>query len=147
LEEREMQMLDRVQKAVAVYQEQLDAEAKDRQKRAVLELEERKRLEFEYALLLPSCHPSTYSYLFIRLSQKRDEFEKEFLARQHQLQEELMLKERDRELDKAKFKAEINTKYEQKLNALRDFQSTLQQQFAEYEVTLRNRYEKVQFYL
>lgn len=49
LEEREMEMLDRVQKAVATYQEQLDAEAKDRQKRTILEMEERKRLEFEYA--------------------------------------------------------------------------------------------------
>jgi hypothetical protein len=43
-----MQMLERVQKAVAVYQEQLEVEAKERQTRAVREIEERKRLEFEY---------------------------------------------------------------------------------------------------
>lgn len=48
LEEREIQLLDRVQSAIAVYQEQLDAEGKERQKRVIIELEERKRLEFEY---------------------------------------------------------------------------------------------------
>lgn len=40
-------MLDRMQKAVATYQEQLEAEAKERQKRAIIEMEERKRMEFE----------------------------------------------------------------------------------------------------
>lgn len=78
-----------------------------------------------------------------RLSQKRDGFEREFLQRQHQVQEELMLRERDREMEKSKFRTEVNTKYEQKLESLREFQSALQQQFADYEMSLRNRYEKV----
>ena len=156
-----MQMLERVQKAVAVYQEQLEVEAKERQTRAVRELEERKRLEFEYAspscFLLPpsrfllfSLSPLLPHFIFgrlltpvNRLSQKRDEFERELLARQHQLQEELMLRERARELDKAKFRAEVNAKYEQRLSSLHEFQATLQQQFADYETALRNRYEKV----
>jgi hypothetical protein len=54
-----------------------------------------------------------------------------------------MLRERDREMDKAKYRAEVNAKYEQKLNSLHEFQATLQQQFADYETALRNRYEKV----
>lgn len=81
--------------------------------------------------------------IYSRLAQKRDEFEKEFLARQHQFQEELLLRERDRELEKSKFKAEVNLKYEKKLESLREMQASLQLQFADYEASLRTRYEKV----
>lgn len=77
------------------------------------------------------------------MAQKRDEFEKDFLARQHQFQEELLNRERDREIEKSKFKAEVNAKYEKKLESLRETHASMQQQFAEYEIALCARYEKV----
>lgn len=54
-----------------------------------------------------------------------------------------MQRERDREMEKSKFRAEVNAKYEQKMESLREFQSSLQQQFSGYEMALRDRYEKV----